>query len=322
LYSRWKGQALVASKNLCGLKADYKQTMKQALAEGRMEVAPQPTEEQVAAIPTSFDAAVAFPTCATMINEIRDQSNCGCCWAFGASEAASDRLCINTNGALTIPLSSQALCFCASPDGCNGGDLNTPWEFIKNAGLVSGAGQGNGTYDAMGFCSDFSLPHCHHHGPQGSDPYPDEGSAGCPSESSVRCPKACDSNAKAPHNTYATDKYTFKGGVQVFNTVAAIQTAIMTDGPVECAFTVYSDFENYVSGVYKHTGGTQLGGHAVKITGWGVDPKGGPYWKIANSWNPFWGEEGFFRIVRGSDECGIEDDVVATAAGAVWSKKA
>lgn len=198
------------------------------------------TAEQLAAIPAAFDSATNWPKCADMINDIRDQSNCGCCWAFGAAEAASDRLCISTNGALTIPLSTQELCFCSSADGCNGGDLNTPWNYIQRTGLVSGDGQGNGTYDADGFCSAFSLPHCHHHGPQGNDPYPDEGSAGCPTESSPKCPKACDSTSKAPHNVLASDKYTFTGKVSVFTNVAAIQTSIMTDGPVEAAFSVYA----------------------------------------------------------------------------------
>ena len=45
----------------------------------------------------------------------------------------------------------------------------------------------------------------------------------------------------------------------------------MEGGPVETAFTVYSDFENYASGVYTHTTGQMAGGHAVKFVGWGVD---------------------------------------------------
>ncbi|EPB68436.1 hypothetical protein ANCCEY_12475 [Ancylostoma ceylanicum] len=32
---------------------------------------------------------------------------------------------------------------------------------------------------------------------------------------------------------------------------------------------------------------------------------------MANSWNTDWGENGFFRMVRGVNECGIEDFVVA-----------
>ena len=93
---------------------------------------------------------------------------------------------------------------------------------------------------------------------------------------------------------------------------------IYGDGPVETAFTVYSDFENYVGGVYHHTSGGMFGGHAVRIVGWGVD-SGSKYWKVANSWNPYWGEKGYFRIRRGNDECGIESQV--TAGGGKWHKK-
>ena len=38
---------------------------------------------------------------------------------------------------------------------------------------------------------------------------------------------------------------------------------------------------------------------------------GTPYWLCVNSWNYGWGEQGLFRILRGSDECGIESSVVA-----------
>jgi len=96
----------------------------------------------------------------------------------------------------------------------------------------------------------------------------------------------------------------------VDSSVAAIQKEIMANGPVEGAFTVYADFPSYKSGVYKHVTGSQLGGHAIKILGWGVE-NGVDYWLVANSWNNGWGDNGFFKILRGSDECGIEDGVVA-----------
>ena len=70
--------------------------------------------------------------------------------------------------------------------------------------------------------------------------------------------------------------------------VAKIQTDIMTNGPVTGAFTVYSDFPSYKSGVYKHTTNEQLGGHAVVMMGWGTE-NGTPYWLIKNSWNEQWG---------------------------------
>ena len=68
---------------------------------------------------------------------------------------------------------------------------------------------------------------------------------------------------------------------------AGIQKAIMEGGPVETAFTVYTDFANYASGIYHHASGGVEGGHAVRIVGWGVDG-GNKYWKVANSWNPYW----------------------------------
>merc|ERR1712113_666152 len=101
----------------------------------------------------------------------------------------------------------------------------------------------------------------------------------------------------------------FGGGVQ------GVQKLIMAGGPVETAFTVYSDFENYAGGIYHHVTGSMAGGHAVKIVGWGVE-SGTKYWKVANSWNPHWGEKGYFRIKEG--EGGIDDQAVASDPAAKW----
>merc|ERR1719335_1419916 len=97
--------------------------------------------------------------------------------------------------------------------------------------------------------------------------------------------------------------------------------AIMTKGPISVAFTVYEDFENYDSGIYHHKSGGNLGGHAVRIVGFGTSKgaSGQKYWKVANSWNPYWGEKGYFRIRRGSNECGIEGEAVASSASATWT---
>jgi len=49
--------------------------------------------------------------------------------------------------------------------------------------------------------------------------------------------------------------------------------------------------------------------HAVVIVGYGIDAKTSiPYWKVRNSWGN-WGEQGYFRIKRGVNMCGIESDV-------------
>jgi len=73
------------------------------------------------------------------------------------------------------------------------------------------------------------------------------------------------------------------------------------------AFKVYKSFMSYKTGVYSKHWYELLpeGGHAVKIVGWGTE-SGTDYWLVANSWNTNWGDEGLFKIKRGSDECGME----------------
>ena len=38
----------------------------------------------------------------------------------------------------------------------------------------------------------------------------------------------------------------------------------------------------------------------MRIVGFGTE-NSVKYWKVANSWNPYWGEKGYFRIVRGTN---------------------
>jgi len=85
----------------------------------------------------------------------------------------------------------------------------------------------------------------------------------------------------------------------------------MANGPVEVSFTVYQDFMSYTGGIYKHTTGAQLGGHAVMAVGWG-NSNGTNYWICANSWTTGWGIQGFFWIAFG--QCGIDNGAVAGLA--------
>ncbi|KAA6372706.1 MAG: putative Cathepsin B [Streblomastix strix] len=87
-----------------------------------------------------------------------------------------------------------------------------------------------------------------------------------------------------------------------------IQQYLYDFGPLSLAFEVYFDFMFYSSGIYQHQVGPLEGGHAVLLIGWGVE-NDVPYWLIQNSWGPDWGEEGHFRILRGSNECECESDV-------------
>tara|TARA_B100000214_G_C23962230_1_gene625857 strand:- start:679 stop:1557 length:879 start_codon:yes stop_codon:yes gene_type:complete len=71
-----------------------------------------------------------------------------------------------------------------------------------------------------------------------------------------------------------------------------------------------TSFRLYSNGVYSDFNcGTQLD-HGVLIVGYGNDEvSGNDYWLVKNSWGPGWGENGYIRILRGTEEksglCGI-----------------
>jgi len=323
---RFENLPLGASASLAGVRPPTAEELAGMDIETVPADAPHPSGLTAEDIPTDFDARTGFPGCEKVIGDIRDQSMCGCCWAFGTAEAASDRLCISSKGKYAVPLSSTDVCFNSNPDGCNGGSPDAAWSWIKENGVVSGKqqefkagtkGSDPDPFAGSSTCSDFPLPHCHHHGPIRDDPFPSEGSAGCPSQKSPAGPKECDSGSSLK---YASDKYTFTGSVKrVGQNETYLQSEIMTNGPVTVAFTVYSDFENYAGGVYVHTTGKMAGGHAVKLMGWGTD-SGTDYWLVANSWNPYWGEKGAFRIKRGEKfDCGMAESAVASSGDVVWS---
>ena len=100
-------------------------------------------------------------------------------------------------------------------------------------------------------------------------------------------------------------KYTIASWNWVTNDVTAIQTYLQ-DGPVVAAMDVYDDFFSYSGGIYQHTSGGYAGGHAITIVGY--DNTEG-YWIAKNSWDTWWGENGWFRIAYG--ECNIETSVAA-----------
>ena len=86
----------------------------------------------------------------------------------------------------------------------------------------------------------------------------------------------------------------------------------MKYGSVTAQFYVFTDFTGYSGGVYRHKGSPDYhGSHIVRIIGWGETDDKVPYWIVANTWGEDWGENGYFRIIRGINDCGIEDMVIA-----------
>jgi len=249
-------------------------------------------------IPDEFDARKQWPNCPT-IGDIRDQANCGSCWAFGAVEAMSDRICISSNGNEKPRISAEDLLSCCSSCGfgCEGGYLGAAWQFWVRSGLVTG-----GNFTTHDGCQPYSIAPCEHHMEGGQYP-----ACSAETEPTPKCQKQCQAGYAV---SYDKDKHFGTKAYSVSRDQASIQKEIFTNGPVEASYTVYEDFLSYKSGVYQHKAGSALGGHAVKILGWGTE-SGTPYWLIANSWNSDWGDNGYFKIIRGKNDCGIESGINA-----------
>eukprot|EP00124_Ichthyophonus_hoferi_P002920 Ihof_evm7s223 gene=Ihof_evmTU7s223 len=198
--------------------------------------------------PTSFDGREQWGRC---IHPVRNQLQCGSCWAFGASEVLSDRFCI---AGKDVILSPQYLVSCDYSNlGCHGGQLRQAWRYMSRKGVVTDKCEPYTSGDGM----------------------------------SGRCHRTC-KNGQRPTFYKAANFYSV---VTLFESrdirVAKIKAEIYKNGPVEAAFIVYQDFMSYQSGVYRHMGGGIIGGHAVKIIGWGEE-RDEKYWIIANSWGKAW----------------------------------
>lgn len=248
-------------------------------------------------LPQNFNSYEKWTQCPSII-EVRDQSECASCWAFGVAEVATDRLCISTNGSNQDRLSPDDIVSCCTNCGfkCKGGYTGMAWEYLRLTGVVTG-----GEYGTTNWCKAYPFPQCEH-GIEGQ--YPPCSST---PPSDPECIEKCQDGYI---NEYKKDRHRISSAYQLSSDVEEIKTDIYTNGPVEATFMVFEDFVVYKSGIYHHVEGKNIGLHTIKIIGWGEED-GEKYWLCVNSWNADWGEKGLFRIRLGSNECGIERQVEA-----------
>ncbi|KAM7495741.1 hypothetical protein LguiA_020155 [Lonicera macranthoides] len=250
---------------------------------GDQEGIPVTIHQKSLKLPDQFDARTAWSQCST-IPRILDQGHCGSCWAFGAVESLSDRFCIHLG--MNVSLSVNDLLACCGfmcGDGCDGGYPIYAWRYFVRTGVVT----------------------------EECDPYFDETGCshpGCePAYPTPKCERKCTNG----NLLWKKSKHFSVSAYKVDSDPYNIMAEVYKNGPVEVSFTVYEDFAHYKSGVYKHLTGDVMGGHAVKLIGWGTTDNGEDYWILANQWNRSWGDDGYFMIRRGTNECGIEEEVVA-----------
>jgi len=247
----------------------------------------------------------------------RNQGQCGSCWSFASSSSFSLKYCLavyaagyshsNTN----IPvLTPQNMVTCPKDisgiNGCNGGTGGGAFRYIKQYGIssvaclpyMSGSTSSNGGVVAPNGAG----------GTSSFDASDYDGKNGCYTQ--------CISGYRALHpakpmrfisGDTTTSPLSFTGE-------ANIMEAIKLHGPLYIAFKTYTSFtspSDWTEYIYREPAaglGTDRGGHAVVVYGWGTSTNGVKYWKLINSWGAWGipGTNGEFYFERGVDLCNIE----------------
>ena len=89
-------------------------------------------------------------------------------------------------------------------------------------------------------------------------------------------------------------------------------------GPISCSVGSSQTLQDYTGGIYEDKTGINTTNHVVSVVGWGVED-GVKYWKVRNSWGSYWGEEGYYRQVRGTNNIAIESNCTFGVPVDTWS---
>jgi len=231
-------------------------------------------------IPSSFDWRNHNGT--NWITPVRDQRECGACWAFSALAAAEAAFNIESgNPDLDINLSEQYLVSDCNPLGsCCGGD----------------------EYVAMRYLRDYGVPD------DACMPYIDGVSCGCEGYCTEDCTynnglNICSDTTCSNRCTDWSSRLVKIDSIErVPSDAATIKQYIVQKGPVAAAYGLgASQFGGHWDGdVYRCTNDNDAN-HAVLIVGYN---DAGGYWIAKNSWGTSYQDNGFFKI--GYGECFIE----------------
>merc|ERR1712019_10293 len=229
------------------------------------------------------------------VTAIKNQGQCGSCWAFSATEAIESQMILSTGGKYSIELSPQQIASCTPPTGtygclgCNGGFTEGAYEYVKSV---------------AGLANSFYIPY--------------EQSL-TETSTTAKCPTA---KVKAMDGQYAelsggfaaVSGYSYavppctSGACSSQNLKKLAQ--VLEETPVSVCVNAGA-WNDYTGGVMTSSQCGSMAAdeqyHCVMATGFNSSAPT-PYWIVRNSWSSMWGEKGYIYLEMAENTCGLADD--------------
>ena len=221
----------------------------------------------------------------SFIPPVRSQGGCGSCYVFSTLTSLEARLRIQTNNQDKTLFSKQFALSCNFySEGCDGGYPVLLAKFLQEFEAVPES------------CFEYT-------------------------EKTNKCSNACDYTKNK--KKYTVSKYGYLGGAYGKTTEADIMKELRSRGPMPGNILVHWSFTYYKNGIFstqklKRNSGeiskfTLLDSgrtwakveHSITLVGYGEE-NGVKYWIGMNTWGTNWGDNGFFKILRGENELEIE----------------
>jgi len=216
---------------------------------------------------------------------VRSQGSCGSCYVFSTMASLEARLRIKTNNKDKTLFSKQFPLSCNFyAEGCNGGYPILVAKFLQEFEAVPES------------CFEYT-------------------------ESNDKCSNVCDFSKLK--KKYTVSRWGYLGGAYGKTSEADIMKELRARGPIPGNIIVHWSFHFYKSGVFssrrlkKNCGriskSTLLDSgrtwakveHSITLVGYGEE-NGVKYWIGMNTWGDNWGEDGYFKILKGENEAEIE----------------
>jgi len=228
------------------------------------------------------------------VTAIKNQGQCGSCWAFSATEAVESQMILGTGGKLAINLSPQQIASCTPSTGtygclgCEGGFTEGAYDYLKTA---------------PGLANSFYIPY-------EQSLTESSTTAACPTQkvAAIDGPlqELSGGFAQVSGYHYAVPPCTSGGcTTQDLNKLAqALETT-----PVSVCVNAgpWNDYTGGIMTAATCPADAALQDHCVMATGFNTTAPT-PYWIVRNSWASSWGEQGYIYLEMSKNTCGLADD--------------